>query len=508
MYDEDAQQTTPGGGLSRRRLIGTATAGVVGAALPAGEAVARRAPSHRRQPARRSADVAVVGAGLAGLTAARALAAAGKSVVVLEARDRVGGRVRGQAIGNGVITESGAEFIGPTQDHIAALAKELGVATYPTYNTGDNIYFRHGAATRYSATGPLGPVPPEVPGAIEAEKAIIQLDQMAAQVPVDAPWKAASAADWDSQTLETWKRANLTTDGGRFLIDVSTTSIFSAEPRDLSLLFALFYFAAAGNESTPGTIERLVSTAGGAQERRFVGGSQLVPQRLARKLGRRVVLRTPVRRIFKTKGGVRVESDRVTVNAKRVIVAIPPPLAARIDYHPALPGLRDQLTQRMPMGTVTKVIAVYPKPFWRDKGLTGQAVSDTGPAQVTFDNTPPSGSPGVLMAFVEASGARAFLGRRGALRAPVLRNFADYFGPEALHPEAFFAMDWQEEVWTRGCPVCFTAPGVLLDYGRALREPVGRIHWAGTETSTYWNGYMDGAVRSGKRAAAEVVAAL
>jgi len=496
--------------ITRRRLIGAAAASAAGAALPAADAAAASRKKPKKAPAfrRRTADVVVVGAGLAGLSAARDLVAAGKSVVVLEARDRVGGRVYNVDLGGGLITEGGAEFIGPTQDHIAQLAKDMGVATYPTYNSGDNVYFRNGTATPYSSSGPLGPVPP-AHGAAEAETAILQLDQMASTIPLDAPWTAPNAKEWDSQTVETWKLNNLQSDGGRFLIDVAITSIFSAEPRDLSLLFALFYIAAAGNEQTPGTIERLVSTGGGAQDQRFVGGSQRVPIELARRLGSRVVLGQPVRRLVTQKGSVTAITDGYRVKAKRAIVAIPPPLAARIDYHPKLPALRDQLTQRMPMGTVMKVHAVYDRPFWRDKNLTGQAVADTSPAQVTFDNTPPSGSPGILMAFVEAQAARQRLGQsRDALRRDVLKNFSDYFGPQAADPKSFHISDWQEEVWTRGCPVCFTAPGVLLDYGTAIRQPAGRIHWAGTETSTYWNGYMDGAVRSGQRAAKEVAAVL
>jgi monoamine oxidase len=502
----DEQGTSPSV-VTRRRLIGAAAATAATTALPARAQAATKPKA--RGPRRRKADVVVIGAGLAGLTAARDVVAAGKSVVVLEARNRVGGRVLNVDLGDGVITEGGAEFIGPTQDHIAALAKDVGVDTYPTYNSGDNIYFRNGSAMRYSSSGPLGPVPPDPTGALEAEKAILQLDDMAKTIPLDAPWTAPNAAEWDGQTFETWKLANTVTDSGRFLLDVAITSIFSCEPRDVSLLFVLFYFAAAGNESTPGTIERLVNTAGGAQERRFVGGSQLVPINLAQRLGKRVVLGQPVRRIVTQKGTVTAIADGYRVTAKRAIVAVPPPLAARIDYHPQLPALRDQLTQRMPMGTVMKVHAVYPEPFWRAAGLTGQAVADTPPAQASFDNTPPSGTPGILMAFVEASAARQRLGAsRDALRRDVLKNFSDYFGPQAANPTSFHVSDWQEEAWTRGCPVCFTAPGVLLDYGRAIRQPVGRIHWAGTETATFWNGYMDGAVRSGERAAKEVLAAL
>jgi monoamine oxidase len=500
------EQGTSAGGLTRRRLIGTAAATAAVTALPARASAAKQ----KTAAAGRRVDVVIVGAGLAGLTAARDLTAAGRTVAVLEARDRVGGRVHNLDLGGGVVTEAGAEFIGPTQDRIAALAKDVGVDTYPTYNTGDNVYFRNGLALRYSSTGPLGAVPPDPTGAVEAEKAILQLDQMAKQIPLDAPWTATKAQEWDSQTFETWKLENALTPGGRFLLDVAITSIFSCEPRDVSLLFVLFYLAAAGNESNPGTIERLVNTAGGAQEQRFVGGSQLVPIKLAERLGERIQLNQPVRRLVTDDDGtITAIADAATVTASRAIVAIPPPLAARIDYSPQLPALRDQLTQRMPMGTVMKVHAVYPEPFWRAAGLTGQVVADTPPAQVTFDNTPPAGKPGILMAFVEAEAARRRLvPNQNGLRAEVIENFTDYFGPQAANPTSFHISDWQEEPWTRGCPVCFTAPGVLLDYGKAIREPAGRIHWAGTETSTFWNGYMDGAVRSGERAAKEVLAAL
>ena len=454
-------------------------------------------------------DVAVVGAGLAGLTAARDLVAAGTTVVVLEARDRVGGRMLNTPIDGGNVVESGGEFIGPTQDRIAALAKEMGVDTYPTYNDGDSLYYRRGLRLPYSTLGPLGAVPPDPDGAAEAGAAIQLINAMAAEVPVDAPWKAPNATEWDGKTWETWKQENLHTEGGRFLIDVATTAIFSFEPRDLSMLFVLFYIAAAGNESNPGDLNRLVNTAGGAQELRFGGGSQLIPIELARRLGKRVRLRTPVRRIVQRKGSVEVQADGLTATAQRVVVAIPPNLAGRIDYSPKLPSQREQLTQRLPMGSVIKVQAVYPKPFWREAGLNGQVVSDAGPVQVTFDNSPPDGSRGVVMGFIEASTARRLDATSAEERRRlVLDNYAVYFGDQARNPIQYIEARWDEEIWTRGCPVCAAPPGVLLDYGEAIRAPVGRVHWAGTETSTYWNGYMDGAVRSGERVAKEVAGKL
>jgi monoamine oxidase len=349
-------------------------------------------------------------------------------------------------------------------------------------------------------------VPPDPDGAAEAGAAIQLINSMAAEVPVDAPWKAPSAADWDGKTWETWKQENLHTDGGKFLIDVATTAIFSFEPRDLSMLFVLFYVAAAGNEQNPGDLNRLVNTAGGAQELRFTGGSQLIPNELARRLGKRIRLNAPVRRIVQRKGSVEVQANGITATGQRVVVAVPPNLAGRIDYSPKLPGMREQLTQRTPMGSVIKVQAIYDRPFWRDQGLNGQVVSDTGPVQVTFDNSPPDGSRGVVMGFIEASTARRLDATTvEERRRLVLDNYATYFGDQARNAIGYVEARWDDEIWTRGCPVCGTPPGVLLDYGEAIRAPVGRIHWAGTETSTYWNGYMDGAVRSGERVAKELL---
>ncbi|HEX8742266.1 MAG TPA: flavin monoamine oxidase family protein [Thermoleophilaceae bacterium] len=488
--------------LTRRTFVAGAAGGAAAASLPRGPARA----AARRKPKTVCADVVVVGAGLAGLTAARDLVAAGKSVVVLEARDRVGGRVRNAAIDGGHVVESGGEFIGPTQDRMAALAKEMGVGTYPTYNEGNNLYYRRGVGLPYDAGGALGAIPPDPEGVVEAAGAIQAINSMAAEVPVDAPWKAPRAAEWDSKTWETWMQENLHTDGGRFLLEVATRSIFSFEPRDMSMLFVLFYVAAAGNEDNPGDLNRLVNTGGGAQETRFTGGSQLVPLALAKKLGKRIRLNAPVKRIVQRKGSVEVQAAGVTATGQRVVVAIPPHLAGRIDYSPKLPAMREQLTQRMPMGSVIKVQAVYPKPFWRDAGYTGQVVADTAPVEVTFDNSPPDGSRGVLMAFVEASQARRLDGSTAAeRRREVIENYVSFFGEQARNPIQYVEMRWDEEVWTRGCPVCATPPGVLLDYGEAIRQPVGRIHWAGTETSTYWNGYMDGAVRSGERVARELL---
>jgi monoamine oxidase len=487
--------------LTRRRLLGTSAAVGVGAMLR-GVPGARAASRSRHR-----ADVVVVGAGFAGLTAALRLHRAGRSVIVLEARDRVGGRALNRPIGGGEISERGATFVGPTQDRILALAKEFGVSKFRTYDEGDNVYINSvGQRSTYSDKSPLGTAPPDPVILPDLVHVVPTLDQMSTEVPVDAPWKAPSATEWDKQTLETWIRDNSTTQQFRDLVAVATKPIFGAEPRDLSLLFTLFYIAASGNEQNPGTFERNFNTRQGAQMWRFRGGSQVICLRMARKLGERVVLGAPVQRIVQDKGHVTVQSHRLEVRAERAIVAIPPTLAGRIRYEPNLPAGRDQLTQRLPQGTLIKATAVYGKPFWRDDGLTGSAISYKGPANVTFDDSPQDGSKGVVFGFVGGDEARRFMRMsRADRRAAVLDNFKTYFGPKAAHPREYFETNWTRKEWTRGCPVAIAGPGTLVAYGHAIRNPVDRIHWAGTETSTFWNGYMDGAVRSGERAAKEVL---
>ncbi|MHB8656361.1 MAG: flavin monoamine oxidase family protein [Solirubrobacteraceae bacterium] len=507
--------------LTRRHFVGGtlaaglgAAAGVTGSADPvvAGErrTASRHGASTGTAPVRR-ADMVIVGAGFAGLTAARTLAKAGHSVIVLEARDRVGGRVWNHDLGGGQVSERGGTFVGPTQDHVLALARELGIGTFPTYDLGENVYVAGGRRSTYSDTGVAGTAPPDPLALPDLAIVVGQLDSMSRSVPVQAPWSAPDAARWDGQTLESYINSQVVvTPQFRALLPVATRPIFGAEPRELSMLFILFYVAASGNESNPGTFERNFDTRGGAQMSRFIGGSQAIALKIAAGLGsRRVLLGTPVRRITQTRTGVIVTSDRVTVHARQAVVALPPTLAGRIDYEPILPFERDQLTQRYGQGTLTKVAAVYDKPFWREQGLSGTAIDTSGPVTATFDDSPPDGRLGVVFGFVGGDDARSYnTMSSSARRSAVLDQYATFFGSQARKPRAYLETSWSAEQWTRGCPVGIPAPGALLAYGSRLREPVGRLHWAGTETSTYWNGYMDGAVRSGERAAAEVLAEL
>ncbi len=477
--------------VSRRELVIGAGAGAAGALLGPSPADSRGP----RRPPRRRVAVVVVGAGLAGLTAASDLAARGHSVIVLEARERVGGRTLNHPVGGGEVVEVGGQWIGPGQDRIRARARELEIGTFKTYTQGGQIF--EYAGRRSSFTGLIPPLPD--PDAGDFARLLGRVISLQDGIPRARPWAAAGAQTLDGQTVESFKLANSATPGARFLLDLAITAVFAAEPRDLSLLHALFYFNSGG-----GAIN-LTSTAGGAQDSRFVGGSQLVSLRMAQRLGARVILNSAVRRIEQDRSGVIVTSDSGSWRAAQAIVAVAPALAGRIDYEPALPALRDGLTQHMPQGSVIKYEAVYAAPFWRPEGLNGYSNSDVPPVHLTYDNSPPSGRPGVLLGFVLGSEARR-LGRLPASqrRGAVLGSFARLFGERARRPRELIEKNWSADPWTRGCYAGYMPPGVWSDFGAALREPVGRLHWAGTETSEVFCGYMDGAVRSGERAAVEV----
>jgi monoamine oxidase len=472
--------------------------------LPAAAAEAKK----KRQPKKptvRKVDVVVVGAGLAGLSAARTLVKSGKSVAVLEARDRVGGRTLNHSLGDGKVVEIGGEFVGPTQDYTISLASELGVKQFPAYQNLKSAYINGNSVSYY--TGDLPPA--GVTGTVDLVEIVTLLDNLASEVPIKAPWTWSQAAEYDYQSADTWIRANTADpDTAIELVDLFFDSAFGGIAAEVSMLYVLAQIAGFGDSQNVGTIERGISSQGGAQNARFTGGSQLLSIRAAEQLGKRVVLKAPVRRIEQGKAGVTVISDAGTWKAKQVIVATPPSLAAEIRWTPLMPPLQDAMRRRMTLGTLMKIHAVYPTPFWREDPGVWMALKINGVVPEMFDNTPPEGTPGVLMGFHGGHAWRQYANDPAGRRQGALNDFAQAFGERALHPVDYFEQDWTSEQWSRGCPVSVVAPGVVTEFLPNLIVPFGRVHWAGTETATYWNGYMDGAISSGQRAAGEVLAEL
>jgi monoamine oxidase len=440
-------------------------------------------------------DVLVIGAGLAGLTAARVLTAAGVQAAVLEARDRVGGRTFSRE-GGGAVFDLGAQYVGDAQARIQALARELGVHTAPTPHEGRT--WLELAGRRGSHRGSVPRLP--VSALLQIQLVISRLDRAAREIPPGEPWRAASAARWDAHTVESWWRGFTAGRTTHAMLRLTNRMTFGVEADEMSLLSLLQYTSSAHGLAHMTSIER------GSQQSQFPLGSQALALRIAEKLGDRVVCGAPCRRIAQDADGVTCHTDAGDWRARRVIVAIPPLLAGRIEYAPGLPAARSALTQRFPMGAAIKCIALYERPFWRERGFSGEVISDRGAIGYALDTSKPGGPP-ALVGFIEGATARSWSGRPPQeRRSAVLRELAGFFGDEALAPLDYFDQDWVAETWTGGCSAGFAVPGALSRYGPALREPCGRIHWAGTETAREWFGYMEGAIESGERSAAEVLA--
>ena len=505
-------------GLTRRALVGGTALGAAGA-LGARGLIAGAGESEAKAPrARRSkrVDVVVVGAGTAGLVAARDIAAAGHSVVVLEARDRVGGRLKNWRCGMPPACDCGFA-IGPAHARVRALAKELGVELFPQHcnATGEGTDTVYVGGQRGSS--PVSSSRPLAPFLADAHVPFTELDSMAASLDPEKPWESGKAREWDAMTVETWKQQNTLTPFGQFFVDFVTWVATAADPSDVSLFHLVAYLSRLG-DGKHGTDEVLdflfLSDL-------VLGGVQQIPLKLADRLGSRVVTSAPVRRIAQLGSRARVETDTRSFLAKRVVVATAPALNTTIDFEPGLPAEREQLLERYPQGSVTTFAAIYKRPFWRDKGLTGRAAGLL-PFFVLADNSPPDNSSGRLVATAQTSAARAYRRLPAATREKVaLDAIATYLDDDqARTPLMTLERTWSgrvpidapwvdnvDPVWTRGCPG-FLPPGVLRTFGPAIRRPFRRVHWANTEHSTSYNTYVEGAVRSAESVAKDVLARL
>ena len=441
-------------------------------------------------------DYCVVGAGFAGLAAARRLQDLGKSVALVEARDRVGGRVWNRTAADGSVVSVGGTWLGKRQDRMFELCREFGLEVYPQYDLGDTVLHSHGTNRRYRGNPKVG-----LYALASLGLAFWRLDRMVKRLPIDEPWKTNGARALDSQTLGAWFGSpwNVPSATARKLIDTMMTTLFCVDPNEVSLLGSLvlargggsfeYYVELHHNRDAPG-------------RRRSAGARRSARE----KIGNALHLSSPVRLIKQSSTGVEVFSDRLIVDARRVIVATPPFLASRIEYEPSLPAAQSQLLRRMLSGSAMRGITIYDEPFWRNDGLSGMSVAPDLPVTVALDQSPRSGSPGILSSYLFGQQAvRAAALDPGERRDIWLRALAMRYGPKALSPRAHLETDWAAEEWSLGGMIAHFAPGVLTNFGPALRKSAGRIHWAGAERATEMHGLMEGAVRSGELAADEVV---
>jgi monoamine oxidase len=477
--------------MSRRNvMVGAAGIGVIAASGASTMALSACASPDDAG----TADAVVVGAGLSGLCSARELVRQGKDTVVLEARDRVGGRMVRESVIDGGWIDRGGQWIGPTQSNILALAKELGVKHFDSYATGRTIVSYRGVVSTIDGSFPpinaLPPLPPD--DVAEANRVWAQFRTLAATMNVERPWLSPEARALDAQTVTSWLTATTRSEFARYCLNYWVLNQEGADPAATSMLFALTSYASGPDEEEP-------------ELWLFDGGAGQIPERLAEELGDRIVLGQPVVRIEQDDGGVTVTTADGNYRADFVVVAVPPYLAGAIDYCPPLPARRIQFTQRAPMGSVIKYAAVYPTAWWRTKGLSGATVSDQT-VMATADSSPPGGNPGILTSFVIGPAAIRLLDQSGETRKQlVISDLVAYFGEDAKHPIQFIEMNWPGEPWTGGAYNAVLAPNTLMTYGPAIAESIGRIHWAGTETSPKWTGYFEGAVRAGYAAARAVL---
>jgi putrescine oxidase len=444
------------------------------------------------------ADVVVVGAGVTGLTTAVRLHEAGRKVVVLEARDRVGGRLLTDTV-DGVRLEVGGQWVSPDQTALLGLLDELGLSTYARHREGSSVYIGRDGVRR-TFEGEAFPV--SAGTAAEMERLTKELDRLAAEMDPLSPWEHPDAERLDRMSFAAWLAEETEDDEARDNIGLYIGPAMLTKPTHaFSALSAVLMAASAGGFS------HLVD-ADFILDRRVAGGLQQVPLRLAAKIPDLVHLSAPVSRVEWDDDGVTVVSAAGSWSAEHVVLAVPPTLVNRVRFDPNLPPVHDQMRQHQSFGLVIKLHITYDTPFWRAQGLSGTAFSPYSVVHEAYDNSNedlPGESRGTLVGFVSDEKADALLGlSESARRDRVLGALADYYGIEALTPVAYYESPWMADEWTAGAYATSFDIGSLTRYGKHLRQDVGPISFASSDIAGLGFQHVDGAIRMGEALAARL----
>lgn len=445
-------------------------------------------------------EVVIIGAGFAGLSAAHALMRKGVSdIVVLEARDRVGGRTKPGSIA-GIDVDFGGMWLGPAQVRLKALAETYQARTYATPLKGKAIFRLEGREHHGEGENFYGFF--SLRDALNDALNRWRLNRLSAPLDCAAPWRHPDAARLDAVTVGHWIEKHVRSARLKSMYRLICYSLFCAEASQISLLFFLHYLKAGGG------LDVLISAGpGGAQNYLFHGGVHQIARKMGEELGDRLRLNEPVEAIDWREDGVVVQTSRARYEARQAIIAVPPTLLSRIAFSPAPPQRKAVLSKRLHMGSAIKYWIAYERPFWRDQGFNGMVVRDDTPAAPCFDASPPGQPNGVIAGFFDGDHAlRHADAPRDARRSIVIDMLAEHFGEKARAPLEYADTDWTAETWSGGCYGAFAPPGVYAHYGEWLGKQIGPLHWACTEASSRWTGYIEGAIVSGETAAEQALA--